>query len=298
MLKSPKILHLEVTDVCQAACPQCARETDPAFNKSIKHHLSVEQICQMFDNNFIKNLDKMFMCGNYGDPAAGKHTLDILKYFKSVNPKITVGLNTNGAINDISWWQALASILSGPTDYVVFSIDGLEDTNHIYRKNVQWAKLIKNATAFINAGGSAQWEMLVFEHNQHQVESAELLAKELGFNWFRTKISKRFINTPINFLKPPRGYTLPNVNQSNDIDCHAVRENSIYVSANGQVLPCCWFGAEIFSLDNKANALLSNWDNIPLSWQSAPHRICSSTCGVDERGTSFSNQWQIQKQLK
>jgi MoaA/NifB/PqqE/SkfB family radical SAM enzyme len=71
MLKSPKVLHLEVTDVCQAACPQCEREVNPAFDSTVKHHLSVDQIKSLFDEDFIRNLDKMFMCGNYGDPGCG-----------------------------------------------------------------------------------------------------------------------------------------------------------------------------------------------------------------------------------
>jgi len=33
----------------------------------------------------LRNLDKMVMCGNYGDPAAGKHTLGILSYFRGLN---------------------------------------------------------------------------------------------------------------------------------------------------------------------------------------------------------------------
>ena len=42
----PKILHLEPTDVCNLACPLCAREIDTDFNKSIKNHLTIEQIQQ------------------------------------------------------------------------------------------------------------------------------------------------------------------------------------------------------------------------------------------------------------
>ena len=77
MLREIKVLHLEPTDVCQAACPQCARETDSLFDKKSQHHLSVDQIKDLVSLETVVGLDKMFMCGNYGDPAAGKHTLDI-----------------------------------------------------------------------------------------------------------------------------------------------------------------------------------------------------------------------------
>mgnify|MGYP006919664913 CR=1 FL=1 len=46
-----KVLHLEPTDSCQAACPQCARETDRTFDKNDQNHHQV-----LFDalenNNF------------------------------------------------------------------------------------------------------------------------------------------------------------------------------------------------------------------------------------------------------
>ena len=71
-MRDIKVLHLEPTDVCQAACALCARETDSNFRKDRQHHLAMDQILQVFDQEKIQELDKMFMCGNYGDPAAGK----------------------------------------------------------------------------------------------------------------------------------------------------------------------------------------------------------------------------------
>ena len=175
-----------------------------------------------------------------------------------------------------------------------------EDTNHIYRRNTVWSKIMENAQAFIDAGGSAHWDMLIYEHNQHQVQLAQDLAKNMGFSWFRAKVSKRFVSTPVEFLKPPLGYALPNVNDSaGPINCHALNEHSIYIAADGSRLPCCWFGAEVFCLDQSAQHLLQDWNQrlVP-SWQSSPHRICDTNCKSDLEGTSFSKQWQIEQQLK
>ena len=198
-----KVLHLEPTDVCQAACPLCARELDPAFNKSLKHHLTVEQVQQHLSDAAIGNLDKMFMCGNYGDPAAGLYTLELYDYFRKINPTITLGMNTNGGIRGQWWWNQIGLRFNQPRDYVVFSIDGLEDTNHIYRKNVNWNSVMFNAQAFIDAGGSAHWDMLVYKHNEHQVDACEQLARDMGFKWFRAKVSKREY---INGLEEPSGW--------------------------------------------------------------------------------------------
>lgn len=281
-LREIKVLHLEPTDVCQAACPLCARETDPNFDKRNRHQLSVDMLEQLLPEEFVTGLEKMFMCGNYGDPAAGNHTIAIYEWFRKRNPNITLGMNTNGAIGTTFWWHALAKILNKPLDYVVFSIDGLENTNSDYRVNVNWPKLMQNAEAFIAAGGSAHWDMLVYRHNQHQVDECERLARDMGFRWFRAKVSKRPV---IGRLEAPVGWQTPNV-KSKAIDCHALQEQSIYIDAQGRVSPCCWLGS-------RQRDFITDFEQVKSSWASSqPNIVCADTCGVDNGNTSFVNQWQ------
>lgn len=283
--KSIKVLHVEPTDACNAACPQCAREVDIRFDKNNLHHLTINDIKKLILDDDIKNLDKMFMCGDYGDPAAGKHTLEIFEYFREINPTITLGMNTNGGLRNPSWWTRLAGLINKEKDYTVFSIDGLADTNHIYRINVDYDKVINNARTFIDAGGKAHWEMLVFEHNQHQVDLAEETARKLGFSWFRAKISRRFEQWPVAFLNPPKNWKNPIVN-SGVIECQALKDQSLYISASGKLYPCCWLGTnEEFQL--------AQFDKIQESWKSdEPNKICQDACSKNTAGTSFTNQWQ------
>jgi len=275
-LRDIKVLHLEPTDVCQAACPLCARETDKNFKKDRQHHLAMGQVLQVFDEEKIKKLDKMFMCGNYGDPAAAKNTLDIFREFRRINPNIVLGMNTNGAIQTTFWWHELAKILNQPQDYVVFSIDGLENTNATYRRNVNWTKLMSNTRAFIEAGGSAHWDMLVYRHNQHEVDACEQHARDLGFSWFRAKVSKRGFTESLQF---PVGWQQITVDAS-IIECRALKEQSVYIDAQGNLSPCCWLGS-------RQQDFITDVDTIPLQ-----NIICSNTCGVGVAGTAFDQQWQ------
>jgi len=268
--------------VCQAECPLCARETDPLFNKDLKHNLTVSDMTTILGEQFISRLDKMFMCGNYGDPAAGANTLSIVDYFRQVNKHITLGMNTNGGVQSPSWWAELGQRFDQPTDHVVFSIDGLEDTNHIYRKKVNWVKVMNNAAAFIKAGGSAHWDMLVYEHNEHQVDVAEQMARDIGFTWFRAKVSKRPSN--ISWLRPPKDWIQPPI-ATGTIDCHVLKEQSVYVSARGIVYPCCWLG-------QNSEFTIDKFDDISHSWSSSPNPVCTVTCATNQHGTNFTNQWQ------
>jgi sulfatase maturation enzyme AslB (radical SAM superfamily) len=287
MSRKIKVLHLEPTDVCQAACSLCARETDKEFRKDRQHHLTIDQINKHFDDEAIAELDKMFMCGNYGDPAAGKNTLDIYRHFRSVNDKIVLGMNTNGGIQTTFWWHALGGIMKQAQDYVVFSIDGLESTNQVYRKNVDWRKVMSNAEAYIAAGGSAHWDMLVYKHNQHQVDECEQLAKDMGFKWFRAKVSKRGFTDR---LEAPIGWNLPTVT-STAVDCHALKEQSAYIDAQGRMSPCCWLGA-------RQKDFVTDFDEVQSSWTGLqPQIVCIDTCGSKDGSSSFSNQWQREVQL-
>jgi sulfatase maturation enzyme AslB (radical SAM superfamily) len=287
IVRDIKVLHLESTDVCQAACPLCARETDANFRKDQQHHLDMHRILQVFDSYQIAALDKMFMCGNYGDPAAGTYTLDIFQEFRKLNPNIVLGMNSNGALRNTQWWHQLGIMFDQPQDYVVFSIDGLEDTNHVYRKNVDWHKLMANAQAYISAGGSAHWDMLVYQHNQHQVDECKKLAQDMGFTWFRAKVSKRPLVEGLEF---PVGF-LTNKIESTNIDCYALKEQSVYIDAQGRISPCCWLGST-------QTDFVTNFEQIQQTWHSQhPTPVCAATCGTKSGLTNFTNQWQQQIQF-
>lgn len=192
-LTNIKQLHMETSSACNATCPWCWRENTNKFDKGTDTlSLTLEKVRTRFNEPFIKNLDSMFMCGNYGDPAAAHETIDILKYFREVNPKIELGIHSNGGLRSTKWWAELGTILSGERDYCYFGIDGLVDTNHLHRRGTLFTKIMDNATSFIKAGGKAHWEYLVFEHNEHQVEEARALSEAMGFVGFREKVSFRF----------------------------------------------------------------------------------------------------------
>ena len=275
-MRDIKVLHLEPTDVCQAACALCARETDSNFRKDRQHHLSMDQILQVIDREKIKQLNKMFMCGNYGDPAAGKNTLDIYQEFRRINPDVVLGMNTNGGLQTTFWWYELAKIMDQSQDYVVFSIDGLESTNATYRRNVVWHKVMSNARSFIEAGGSAHWDMLVYQHNQHEVDECEQLARDMGFKWFRAKVSKRGFTDKLKF---PTGWQ-PIEKQATGISCHALKEQSVYIDAQGRLGPCCWLGS-------RQTDFVTDVDAIPTQ-----DPECLSACGQTAQGTAFDQQWQ------
>lgn len=188
-------LHLELTDKCNANCPMCPRTQNGIINPNLRlTELTLDKIKTILPIEFIRQLNYIYLCGNYGDPLMAKDTLDILSYFRQINPTIRLSMFTNASGRDEKWWQQLGQILNHKDDYVRFSIDGLEDTNHLYRQNTNWSRIMANVKSYIAAGGNAYWDYLVFEHNHHQIEDAKKMAQELGFKFFFTKYSSRFIS--------------------------------------------------------------------------------------------------------
>lgn len=265
-------VHLETTELCQAMCPMCDRVTlDGELNPNVSNiSLSLQDVKNIFSKQFIQQLDEMYMCGNLGDPMLAPDCLEIFKYFREVNPNIYLSMNTNGGARKLEFWRNLANL----TNHVTFSIDGLEDTNGVYRKGVSWYNIMNNVRSFIDAGGKAKWDYLVFEHNEHQVELARKLSEELGFVEFRAKATNRYDKDSVKgvqtywrgkeetVIKPPsqeeyqskvdftnrKGYR-----KNATISPKCVKNREIYVSARGHVFPCCWAHTSTVSYQDISN---------------------------------------------
>lgn len=186
-------VHLEITDKCNAACPMCVRNIYGGADSPCLRYVEItlDDFKTIFPEDFLKKLYKLEMCGNFGDPMIARDTIKIFKYIKSINHDVMLTMHTNASGRNPQWWQDLGSVMQGISE-VRFSIDGLEDTNHIYRRRTKWNKIMSAAENFIAAGGNAVWEYLIFKHNQHQVIRAELTASKMGFSRFVVKSTGRF----------------------------------------------------------------------------------------------------------
>jgi pyruvate-formate lyase-activating enzyme len=237
--------------------------------------ISRQVIDRAFPEDLVKRLRQVFFCGSYGDPIAHHEFLDILKDFRKKSPTVWLYIHSNGGIRSPDWWTELAGILNG-YGKIDFGIDGLADTNHIYRKNVKFDKVMDNVNAFIGAGGKAQWNYIVFEHNEHQVEEARQLSQSMGFESFLPRSTGRFFNhTTITempswpvadaaHIYPPKQVAYRNKSMlklvelkneyadiedyfdTTEIRCDALLGKKVIVSAEGLVLPCNFFTHNLY----------------------------------------------------
>ncbi len=184
-----KSFNIEPTNRCILACSECAR-TNNAFIKKNPVDISLAAIQNAFPLAHRAELAglKVNLCGAVGDAIYHKNLHPVLEHLKAAG--ITVELETNGSYRSKEWWERTVSILSAD-DTVTFSVDGLRDTNHIYRKNSKWDD-IEWAMRFCATRVRVHWKFIVFKHNEHQIEDIKAFAAEIGVHSVTFKKSSRF----------------------------------------------------------------------------------------------------------
>ena len=242
-----RCLEVELSTYCNAKCPGCSRHywgTSDKLPNLVEEHCSIHSVTKILKE--LPDLSKVEvqLCGNLGDPMMHPDVLEGCQTWNDMGVK-RIFFDTNGGLRSEQFWRDLAKI---PSVFVTFSIDGLVDTNHIYRVGVDWNKLERNFIAFIEEGGQAEWKYLIFKHNEHQIQEARELAQFYGFQRFIPKMSMRpppreevdekdfMVSEAVDL----RSSDIDKVSEEADIDCKSLTLNRIYLNAEGRIWPCCY----------------------------------------------------------
>jgi MoaA/NifB/PqqE/SkfB family radical SAM enzyme len=324
------VIHLELTNRCVIACHRCSRTGSDVAKKPVD--LGLDTVQRIFEprhrgTDVYRNI-AVTICGNYGDAIYSPHFYDIVAYLKTHGLRLNI--ITNGSHRRSPWWEKTAKLLTFE-DRIVFSIDGLADTNRLYRVNSRWDDVIAGVRACV-PHTKVQWKMIVFRHNEHQIDAARAYARELGVHEFRINKSPRFTLIGDDPLSPsdPRwiGVRSRNVKAMKKLlkagdkkrlqemvtifpNCRSGQE--LFVSYSGYAYPCCtcalwetapkshYFSTILDRLNLKYRTLediLSDpvWDDLQASWRNsgdAPVN-CLRRCGVL---TEFSSDFTRAKSI-
>ena len=270
----PYEIQIELSDYCNSKCPICTRYIEgrigltpaPSVNKN---QISYEDFRKWFPRWFIRDrLFKMRFNGQVGESSLCEDLHDIVDYISKVNSNLEfLSLTTNGGTRSPEWWFKLGQLMSRMRwGEVIFAIDGLADTHGLYRVGVDWYKVTENARSYIAGGGRAQWRMLTFKHNEHQIEECRKKSEEWGFNSFTLRPTAGFNNNKFfkyvykgteYVLEPPSDVEfvmkVSEPQTPTDIMCYAIEDyenrysgfvNRLTIDTRGVVHPCCFFANE------------------------------------------------------
>ena len=255
-------LDFELSSHCNSKCPQC-----PRYNLlgNVHEELNVTHLdfntIKKIPIEKMKNLKEVSFVGNFGDPLMNPELDKIVSFFH----KQQISISTNASLRGVEWWKQLGT---NSNIRVTFCIDGFEDTHKLYRRNTSYKKIMENAKSFINAGGNARWQFIVFKHNEHQIEEAKTLSENMGFNKINFMYSDRFdidskfkvyennkylydlekgskqklLRERLNSEKGEKYWKELNAKKSN-ITCAWSKEKKIYIHSDSTVYPCCMLGS-------------------------------------------------------
>lgn len=195
-----KELQMEITNYCQARCPECAREKSqiklkkpisPYYYGLNTKYITFDEFKSWFSKDNWEMLELIDFCGNYDEPTTNPDLLKIIDWIlgnELFSKDLVVNIATNGGTRSTEFWKEMGNLCkkyrTGERHSrlrVVWGIDGLEDTNHIYRINVKWDKLQENFRAFLSSGGYGYWQFIYFNHNKHQEKEVNQRSIDEGF---------------------------------------------------------------------------------------------------------------------
>jgi MoaA/NifB/PqqE/SkfB family radical SAM enzyme len=294
-----KQLHVEASTYCNARCPLCPRSLYGYKVEGVypEVHLSVQKFKDALER--FPNREHVYFNGNLGDPMMNPFIVELAR-----STGCRTSVTTNGSIGSKQTWEGLAT----NNIEVRFSIDGLEDTNHIYRQDVQWNKIMERANWFIEAGGYAIWKWIKFKHNIHQEQETRALSEEMGFKEFHVEDHGRNYGPALDrqgkithWILPADGSMEPGnydvsagvtrykethqnfevEDKVYDINCLHLRDKDSYINAMGQVAPCCYQG---FDMPGRPIVLLEDHHKLMATWKTKNcNPVCAMTCGQARR---------------
>ena len=290
-----KTLHLELTSRCILACPACPRTIfTKKFNRPFpKFDLDLDDLENFLNCNTGKDIDHFQLEGNHGDLIYYPHLFEFIARWRTTKKFTFI---TNGSNRDTVWWYEFSKLLT-KDDKVIFSVDGFNDTNHLYRVNSNWESIINAIKIVANSDAHTVWRTIIFKTNEHQIDTIKEFAYSLGVDEYATELTHRFGDD--DKFKPKRFIDI--ANNLKPLITAGCRDNKLlYISADGYIYPCCyivtyntlhstefWKNKEVYSIKNKSFYEFLNQQHIEKfinriedNYDSA-YKVCQTNCNAN-----------------
>ncbi|MBI4569312.1 MAG: SPASM domain-containing protein [Planctomycetes bacterium] len=260
----PAKITIEPGNVCNLACPLCP--TGQADNPSPKGMLTFENFQRILDQAWRDAV--LVRLYNWGEPLLNKDLMKMLAYAGAKRVEVRLSLN----LNILKPGQA-DEIMRHRIEKVFVSCDGTtQETYERYRVGGKIDKVFENMRELAaakkrrrNHTAKVIWLFHIFRHNQHQVEEARRMARDLGVilrvQLARTDMGREIFETA-DQAKERDGHWLPTVADYNifapqnaprsDPPCKSPWRETVF-NWDGGVLPCCSVPDSRFALGNAVN---------------------------------------------
>jgi len=233
----PYFIKIQPTNICNAGCKYCLRNETSGDMPIGKMKLSDSKI--IIDK--LKKYAYLIGFQYSGEPLCNESICQIISYAHGCNIGTYLSTNLQEARKD-----DLNELVNCGLDLLTVAIDGISDATYgRYRERSDLAAVISNMRGLVEAKRKLNrllpfmtLQFLVMKHNQHEIEGARKLAKEIGFN----NIEFKPIGTNDKSLLPENAELLRRAYMKN---AKLKRRHcwwlwgGLVILWDGRVLPCC-----------------------------------------------------------
>jgi MoaA/NifB/PqqE/SkfB family radical SAM enzyme len=180
----PYLLILDPCNYCNLRCPLCPTGLGTLGRPQAM--LSFEHFRQFFD----PLADHLFECymHNWGESLLNKNVFRMIEYAQSRN----VGTNLSTNLSETSS-DDIDKLLDSGLEYLIASVDGTSAASYAtYRVRGKYDKVMTNLEELLRRRNArrlktprVEWQFIVMKQNEHEIEEAERLAKQIGVDLLR-----------------------------------------------------------------------------------------------------------------
>ena len=274
MRGKPYIIFVDPINVCNLRCPLC-----PTGNNTLKRQqgkMSLEHYEHVIDEVAPWALEVSLY--NWGEPLLHPQIFEMVRY--AHDKRLATNMSSN--FNRVSPSDIDGLINSG-LDHLCLSIDGATQESYAtYRVKGDLELVLENTRALVRRRRELgkhypviEWQFIVMKHNEHEMEQARQLSKEVGADLIR------FIPVGLPFNAPNKQELAkqwygsdPNYRywdpDAPDFFDQAIQKpggcyylyRSMTVNPGGGVAPCCIVDNEKMDFGNLTNETLDEmWNN-------------------------------------
>jgi len=250
----PENIIIETGNICNLKCPLCPTGLNLIKDKAYMNFDIFKKIVIKFPK-----LSKIELY-NWGEPFLNSDIFKMIAYCKSKSIKTVINTNFSFTKDDL-FYEKLANV---GLDFLTISLDGAsQETYCKYRVGGNFDTVINNIKKLSKAKKKNEatkpiiiWKFIVNSYNEHEIESAQKMANDLGIE-FQTafiglaedildiKISQSIKERQVKWL-PKNPIFKKEYYRKNSKKKYYYNEkcpylfNHMLINHNGDVYPCCF----------------------------------------------------------
>lgn len=243
----PFVLMVEPTNHCNLKCPLC-----PSGNGDMTRERGImpfEHFKQVFEGQADRLL--LLMLWNQGEPFINKNLTDMIRLASHHNvPTLT---STN--VHYIKTKADAQDIVDSGLSELVVSLDGVTHETYVqYRVGGNFNRVLDGIRLLVQAKKDLQanhpvihLQFIIMKHNEHEIETARKLARELGVDRLSLKTAQVYSDTDAKTFLPSDeklsryDYKAEELSTKSKISntCRHLWYSTV-INWDGAVSPCCF----------------------------------------------------------